>query len=636
MANYPQLDNASGVWNLREVYDAVMGGYWPNANNRAIVAGGFTPSYTSVISDFNMASSGTTTVFGNLDVGRGEFGAMSNFTRCVFAGGNEEPGSTNSDSLSYVQFATKGNVADFGNIGAASQRTQGVGGNATRGVFTEGNSDTNQIQYITIDSLGDAIDFGDRTVSGTYAAGVTSPTRTCFGGAFTPSTSNIIDFIEIATTGNATDFGDLSNSLRDAGGCSSSTRGVFMGGITPTSLSTLDFITIASQGNATDYGDLTYSARGNTGVSDSVRGFSVGGANPGTALNVLDRFVISTGGNAVDFADLVESTKNAAVNSASHGGLNDGYQGTRPLPFQEGGGDRGIIAGGSTASKFSEINFITISSTGTEQTFGDLSQARNGAGGIGGKTRYITGGGNAAPVVTASAVIDYVEFSTKGNAADFGDLTSGRFTSGANNNSRGVFMAGATPTRGNIIDYITISTLGNAADFGDTTISVSQGGASASNTRAIRGGGSSPSYSDVLEYVTISTTGNAADFGDLIAAINEVGSLASSTRAVWAGGEFPSPGGYSNVMEYITMATTGNSTDFGDLTVARQGVARGNVSNSVRGVFAGGIKNPGVNSNIMDYITIASTGNATDYGDLINDKFAAIGSSNGHGGLVGG
>ena len=43
MANYPQLDNASGVWNLREVYDAVMGGYWPNANSRALVMGGFTP-----------------------------------------------------------------------------------------------------------------------------------------------------------------------------------------------------------------------------------------------------------------------------------------------------------------------------------------------------------------------------------------------------------------------------------------------------------------------------------------------------------------------------------------------------------------------------------------------------------------
>jgi len=42
MANYPQLDNASGVWNLREVYDAVMGGYWPNANNRAINDNGIT------------------------------------------------------------------------------------------------------------------------------------------------------------------------------------------------------------------------------------------------------------------------------------------------------------------------------------------------------------------------------------------------------------------------------------------------------------------------------------------------------------------------------------------------------------------------------------------------------------------
>ena len=40
MANYPQLDNASGVWNLREVYDAVVGGYWPNAGARGLFAGG--------------------------------------------------------------------------------------------------------------------------------------------------------------------------------------------------------------------------------------------------------------------------------------------------------------------------------------------------------------------------------------------------------------------------------------------------------------------------------------------------------------------------------------------------------------------------------------------------------------------
>ena len=48
MANYPQLDNARGVWNMKEVYDAVMGGYWPNALSRATFAGGLAPSSSNV------------------------------------------------------------------------------------------------------------------------------------------------------------------------------------------------------------------------------------------------------------------------------------------------------------------------------------------------------------------------------------------------------------------------------------------------------------------------------------------------------------------------------------------------------------------------------------------------------------
>ena len=53
MANYPQLDNASGVWNLREVYDAVMGGYWPNANAIALVGCGNAPTSSKDIQQFN-------------------------------------------------------------------------------------------------------------------------------------------------------------------------------------------------------------------------------------------------------------------------------------------------------------------------------------------------------------------------------------------------------------------------------------------------------------------------------------------------------------------------------------------------------------------------------------------------------
>ena len=630
MANYPQLDNASGVWNLREVYDAVMGGYWPNANNRAIVAGGFTPGYTSTIEHFNMVTSGDSTLFGNLSNSRGEFGAMSNFTRCIFAGGNSAVSPNSTNIIDYVQFNTTGNAADFGDLGAATYRSTGTGGNATRGIVTEGNSDGNQIQYITPSALGNAIDFGDRTVSGTYVAGVTSPTRVCFGGAFTPSVSNIIDFVEIATTGNAVDFGDLSNSLRDAGGCSSSTRGVFIGGLTPTKLTTLDFITIASQGNATDYGDLTTAARGPLGLSNSVKGFVAGG-DTGSTVNTIETFVINTGGTATDFGDLIETRKNAAGNSASHGGLNDGYMGTRPLPFNEAGGDLGIYAGG-TPGPDQFIQEFQISTTGNAQTFGDLIAGSKGLAGLGSKTRGVFLMGDEP---SSSNRIQYIEFNTRGNAADFGDATTtGQGAAGAGNNTRGVWAGGRVPSKTDTMQYLTMSTLGNAADFGNliTSGQASQGGLS-SNTRGVYSGfnvyPSSPDHSDVMEYITISTTGNATDFGNLTDSRYGCGGAASTVRGAWMGGQDGTSN--SNIIDYITIATTGNATNFGDLTVARYYCA--GVSNTIRGIGASG-ETP--YKNTMDYITIASTGNATDYGDLIEDTALGGVASNGHGGLVGG
>ena len=59
------------------------------------------------------------------------------------------------------------------------------------------------------------------------------------------------------------------------------------------------------------------------------------------------------------------------------------------------------------------------------------------------------------------------------NAHDFGDLTLSRETTsgGVSNSIRGVFGSGYSgPTEADIrntIDYITFTTLGNAQDFGD-------------------------------------------------------------------------------------------------------------------------------------------------------------------------
>ena len=163
MANYPQLDDCSGVWKLKDVNSAVMGGYWRNGGSRALFAGGFVPGYSDVIEQIQIESSGNSTDFGNLSVAGGEMGAIGTPTRMVFLGRGIEASPNTSNIIDYVTLATAGNAADFGDMSGATQRTTGVGGNATRGVFTEGA--TALVDRVVIASQGNAVDFGDMTVA---------------------------------------------------------------------------------------------------------------------------------------------------------------------------------------------------------------------------------------------------------------------------------------------------------------------------------------------------------------------------------------------------------------------------------------------------------------------------------------
>jgi alpha-D-ribose 1-methylphosphonate 5-triphosphate synthase subunit PhnG len=93
------------------------------------------------------------------------------------------------------------------------------------------------------------------------------------------------------------------------------------------------------------------------------------------------------------------------------------------------------------------------------------------------------------------------------------------------------------------------------------------------------------------------------------------------------GGEITAP---QNTIDYITIDTTGNATDFGDLTVTR--AAGGSAASSTRAVYAGG-SDAGGRHNTIDYVTIGTTGNATDFGDLTLTRSHLAGCSDGHGGL---
>jgi hypothetical protein len=173
----------------------------------------------------------------------------------------------------------------------------------------------------------------------------------------------------------------------------------------------------------------------------------------------------------------------------------------------------------------------------------------------------------------ASNVIDYVTIASTGNAIDFGDLLTGTYNmSGASSGTKTLFFGGNTGARVNTIQFITTGSTGNATDFGDLTADSMDRTASAGNdTRIIvfGGFGTTLSRTNVIQYVTTATSGNSLDFGDLSVGKYDGGAFSSTTKSVMSGGNTTGGStGQTNVMEKVTIATTGNAVDFGDLVVA--------------------------------------------------------------------
>jgi hypothetical protein len=294
----------------------------------------------------------------------------------------------------------------------------------------------------------------------------------------------------------------------------------------------------------------------------------------------------------------------------------------------------GLFAGGENNSGDSSIiDYVSISSTGNATDFGDLSNTIPKLAGCASSVRGLFGGGVLGNYTN---IINYVTIASVGNSTDFGDLTIGRGGLAAcSNSTRGIFAGGLDAGSGaesNVIDYVTIATTGNATDFGDLLTVMSGQCGCASPTRGVFGGGyNGTSYTNVIQYVTIASTGNATDFGDLsnIGKTNSA-SCSSSTRGLFAGG-FGSPGytGGSSLIDYITIATTGNATNFGNLTNNFYGMA--GCSSSTRGLIGGDRRT--AYSNVIEYVTIAATGNATDFGDLTAPRGFLAACSNAHGGI---
>ena len=329
------------------------------------------------------------------------------------------------------------------------------------------NTDSAHLEYwnglVWLEFEASSVELGNQLVSS--SAGGTG-VRGLTGGGYVSERREEIDYFTISTLGNALDFGDLSEYRYWTSSCSSSTRGIWGGGgvspVSPNRTDRIDYVTIASTGDAIDFGNLDSSRYGLGSCSNQTRGLFAGGYQP-------------------------------------------------------------------PGSQISNVDYITIASQGLNaQDFGDLTVARYYMSATASSTRglFLSGRSGTGPY-TYYDTIDYVTISSQGNVQDFGNLLAS-VSSGqaASNPTRGIY-AGNENTPINTIQFITIATTGNAQDFGDLTANQQQGSATASSTRGIISGGYVSAYVDTIQFVTIATTGNATDFGNLTAAAGNNGSCSN-------------------------------------------------------------------------------------------------------------
>ena len=192
-------------------------------------------------------------------------------------------------------------------------------------------------------------------------------------GGLAPTTpaSNVIEYVQIMTLGNALDFGDMSMGRMTDGAAFSNGIEAFVCGGYPANEESYEVIRIASTGNSIASDKVT---SGNqwpgAGCSNSTRGIWGGGANSSNNYTREIRYItMASKGNTQFFGDL---------SNTSQGGGGAGSNATR-----------GIIAFGmSTDGNYNDLNnleFITFSTTGNAQDFGDLRGGANRA-----HTRHIS------------------------------------------------------------------------------------------------------------------------------------------------------------------------------------------------------------------------------------------------------
>ena len=300
-------------------------------------------------------------------------------------------------------------------------------------------------------------------------------------------------------------------------------------------------------------------------------------------------------------------------------------------------GGRCIWGGGyGTYSSYSTtVDYVNGSTLGNAKEFGMLTGSGNkyaALDGVSSSTRGIFGGGYKDSGGTAANTdMNYITLASRGNGADFGDVTPGGHWGliGASNSTVGLFCGGWNNNTD--VAKVQISTVGNAISFGSLTY-VHSSQSFNNPTHAHIASGAGNNYT--IQRISFASGGTHENFGETDYSDASAGD-SNSVKGVMA--KIKNGNLNDKSLWSYTMATGGMVEYFGDLSINRQSHYRpGACATSTRVLFGGGDTAPSnAHLNNIDYVNIASSGNTMDFGDLSEERDHMGSISDCHGGLGG-
>tara|TARA_R110002096_G_scaffold135223_2_gene286690 strand:- start:1017 stop:2087 length:1071 start_codon:yes stop_codon:yes gene_type:complete len=299
-------------------------------------------------------------------------------------------------------------------------------------------------------------------------------------GGQSSSSLDVIDYYSLSTLGNAVDFGNMTLARQHQASCSSGTVVFTGGGITGSNYrNVIDKVVVATAGNAVDSGDLIQSRIRLCSAANGIYGiWSTGYSDHNNyRYDKSEYVVLATGGNGVNhgYAYYIVPPGDSGAGYGSYLQMMDSTM--------WGDKDKFIMAGGDKAgAPYLDIMASARYDTPANSTyFGKLTQSRHEAASGGSATKMVIGSGYLLGTTNAVYnVIDYVSMATAASATVFGALTTTIFNHGPNLTSDAVKCcwnggrASVGYARINTIQYVTIEVSSNTSDFGDLSVARSQ------------------------------------------------------------------------------------------------------------------------------------------------------------------